>query len=145
LFGYYWRVGDDKKNTLNCHKAIEDQEGQDSAAHELCDGRRDCDGSRETGAGTGRAGEPSGEPQSLPAACWQVWQREAEDIPGFCMLRAGPLKYICTQVKWRTAMQSLLSYKNPEIGTKTNYSINYASRKVVLLASSASWLAAVLT
>ena len=65
MFGYYRCVGDDKKNTFNCHKAIEDQEGQDSAAREL------CDGSKETSAGRGRAGEPGGEPQPLPTACRQ--------------------------------------------------------------------------
>lgn len=68
MFGYYWCVGDDKKSGLNCHKAIENQEGQDSAACKL------CDGSKETGAGRGRASKPSREPQSLPIAWGKVWQ-----------------------------------------------------------------------
>lgn len=104
MFGYYRCVGDDKKNTLNCHKAIEDQEGQDSAAREL------CDGSSETSAGGGE--------QASPPLAGNAWQREAEDIRGFRIPRAWPLEYFSTQVKWRAAPRGLLSYKNPKTGAK---------------------------
>lgn len=63
---------------------------------------------------------------------------------GFWMPHAWPLKSVSPQVKWRPATQSLLSYKNPKIGAKKwiNCSMNYASRKVVLLVSSVHWLGA---
>lgn len=36
VFGYCWRVSDDKKNAPGCHTTTtEDTEGQDSAAQEL--------------------------------------------------------------------------------------------------------------
>lgn len=112
MFGYYRCVGDDKKNTLNCHKAIEDQEGQDSAAREL------CDGSTETSAGRGEQASPAGNRSRYPRLAGKVWQREAEDIRGFQIPHAWPLEYFSTQVKWRAATQDLFSYKNPKIGAK---------------------------
>lgn len=69
VFGCYWCVGDDEKNNFECHEAIEDQEGQDSASHECGEGSREC--------GAGR-----GSHSPCPQLAGRVWQRKDDNTLG---------------------------------------------------------------